>query len=96
MRQLIKTNYLLKNLLCLFGLLILLQANVFSQRIDPDNTIAAAKQLEFEQETLRNQFKNSAIQPEVVIERMLDLGLFEEAEKSVSPLKQDTSFLNLY
>lgn len=91
MRQLIKTNYLLKNLLCLFGLLILLQANVFSQRIDPDNTIAAAKQLEFEQETLRNQFKNSAIQPEVVIERMLDLGLFEEAEKSIKKIKEPSS-----
>ena len=91
MKHLIKTNKLLKNLFCLFGLLILIQVNVFSQRINPDNTVEASNQLKIEQMRLQTQFHNSAIQPASVIEKMLDLGLFEDAKRAVEYIKDPSS-----
>ncbi len=88
---LIQKHWVVKNLVCLLGIILLFQVSALSQIIDPDNAVEDSKRLKIEQNSLRNQFKNSEFQPENVIDKMLDLGLFEEARKSIKKIKSSTS-----
>ncbi len=91
MIQFIKKEKGLRNFFQLFILLFILQAHVFAQGIDPDNTAEAFKSLQAEQETLRQQFKTSASLSLPDIEKMLNLGLFEEANGAIGKLKDPTA-----
>ena len=78
--------------LCLFILLLTTPAQIFAWQIDPDNTVEATKQLQSEQENLRRQVlaKPGSVSPKI-IERMLNLGLFEEANNALNNLKDPST-----
>lgn len=76
----------------LFILLFTIQAQVFAQVIDADNTAEASKRLQAEQASLRQQFKEkSGNLPIPVLERMLNLGLFEEAKSAIRTIKDPSA-----
>ncbi|MEO6681292.1 MAG: tetratricopeptide repeat protein [Ginsengibacter sp.] len=75
----------------LLGCLFLLQSNLFGNGINPDNTVAAAKQLAMDQESLRQKLIKKSTLSVAEIKKMLEIGLFEEANKSIIKIKNKNS-----